>query len=137
MSRALGLGVVVLAVALTVTCHSHPPVGPTGPEDAAADGTTSDVAAPDTRAEDTCTAASDCTFGELDHDILSPSDCVCLIGCGSIPQTKATAQRRLDEHAALCDPRHDAQGNPCPVDDCILPPPLTCTNGRCTLIPAL
>ena len=78
-----------------------------------------------------CANADDCTWGEIDHEILSRSDCVCLFGCPSLPQSKTTATRRVQQHQALCDPNKDKNGNPCPVDDCITPPPLMCVQGTC------
>ncbi len=74
-----------------------------------------------------CRTATDCTWGEIEHDILAASDCPCLFGCPFAPMNLATAERRNAQYSALCDPRHDGMGNPCGIDDCAMPPPITCT----------
>ena len=80
---------------------------------------------------DTCTAASDCAWGEIDHEILSPSDCPCILGCPYLPLSKTTVERRNAQYMALCKPNVDGHGNPCPVDDCVTPPALACSGGKC------
>jgi hypothetical protein len=77
--------------------------------------------------------ASDCGYGEFAHDILSPSDCPCSFGCPFLPLLETTIQRRQAQYDALCNPRHDGQGNPCGVDDCVVPPPVTCRDGACVV----
>ena len=79
----------------------------------------------------TCATAGDCTWGEIEHDILSPADCICLFGCPGHVQNVTTYQRRQQQYFALCDPNVDGQGNPCPIDECIQPPPLACVEGLC------
>lgn len=80
---------------------------------------------------DSCEVASDCAWGEIDHEILKPSDCVCLLGCPHIPLSKSTVERRASQHQQLCDPHRDGQGDPCPIDDCAQMPPLACSAGTC------
>lgn len=104
---------------------SGPPVIDAGPPPADT-GPTID-AGPD----NACTMASDCAWGEIDHEITQRSDCICLFGCPSIPQNRATVERRQAQYRMHCDPRVDGMGDPCPVDDCIAPPPLSCTAGAC------
>ncbi len=82
-------------------------------------------------AYDACTTATDCAWGEIDHEILSSSDCVCLLGCPSFPLSQATVNRRQMQYDALCTPGKDGMGNPCPVDDCAGPGPIACTGGHC------
>lgn len=89
----------------------------------------------DAGAEDYCTMPSDCAWGEIDHEILAPTDCICLFGCPSLPQSVATRDRRAAQYADKCTPGVDGMGNPCPVDDCITPPPLTCTSNHCVVAP--
>jgi hypothetical protein len=84
---------------------------------------------------DTCSAAADCTWGEIDKEILKAQDCMCLFGCVYLPQTKTTATRRQMQHTALCTPNKDGMGNPCPVDDCVQPGPIACVNGTCKAAP--
>ena len=80
---------------------------------------------------DACATATDCAWGEIDHEILQASDCVCLFGCPHIPLSKVTVDRRNMQYDALCDPNKDGQGNPCPIDDCAIPPPIQCVSGKC------
>lgn len=80
---------------------------------------------------DTCSAPTDCAWGEIDHEILSSSDCVCLFGCPFIPLSKATVDRRKTQYAASCTPGEDGQGNPCGIDDCASPPQIDCQAGKC------
>ena len=86
----------------------------------------------DAGAASACVTPSDCQWGEIDHEILSRADCICLIGCPSIPQNRTTVTRRLQQFGALCDSRVNGQGQPCPVDDCATPPALLCVEGTCT-----
>jgi hypothetical protein len=80
---------------------------------------------------DTCTTADDCTWSEIAAEISKPSDCMCLYGCGSLPQTKTTAARRAQQHAALCNPNKDGKGQTCAIDDCVAPGKLSCVAGTC------
>ena len=80
---------------------------------------------------DTCAAPTDCAWGEIDHEISSSSDCVCLFGCPHLPLSKATVDRRTAQYNAVCTPGTDGKGNPCPVDDCAAPPKLDCQAGKC------
>lgn len=80
---------------------------------------------------DSCSMDSDCGFGEIDHEIRSKSDCPCLLGCPYIPQNKETLERRRAQYTALCEPRTDGQGMPCPIDDCVQMPDAVCVNGTC------
>jgi hypothetical protein len=83
-----------------------------------------------------CAVAEDCTRTEIDHEILSRADCICLLGCPFHIVNVTTANRRTAQHQALCTPGQNAQGQPCPIDDCALPPPLACTDQMCLLAPA-
>jgi hypothetical protein len=85
---------------------------------------------------DTCSAPSDCAWGEIPHEIASPADCMCLFGCTHLPQSQATSARRAAQYKAYCDPGKDGAGRPCAVDDCVGPPPITCLAGRCSAAPA-
>jgi hypothetical protein len=78
-----------------------------------------------------CDSDADCGWGEIGHEIETRFDCICLFGCPYIPLNTATIQRRLDQHSMLCEPSRDGQGNPCPIDDCIMPAPAMCIDGRC------
>jgi len=82
-----------------------------------------------------CAMPRDCVWGEIDHEILAATDCVCLFGCPSLIQTRETQMRRQMQYDELCTPGVDGMGNPCPVDDCIPPPPLDCVDGMCVLEP--
>jgi hypothetical protein len=86
------------------------------------------VAASDTA----CTTDADCGWGEIGHEIVTPADCICLFGCPYIPLNQDTVDRRLAQHTTLCDPQHDGQGQPCPIDDCASPAPAMCIEGSCT-----
>lgn len=78
-----------------------------------------------------CEQPSDCTWGEISHEILEPGDCVCLYGCAFLPLNKETVMRRNEQYQEHCSPSVDGQGNPCGIDDCILPPEPTCENNTC------
>jgi hypothetical protein len=80
---------------------------------------------------DTCSAPTDCAWGEINHEILSSSDCLCLFGCPSLPLSKTTFDRRNAQYKSLCTPGKDGKGNQCPVDDCAGPPEIACKNGKC------
>jgi hypothetical protein len=81
--------------------------------------------------ESCCQKAEDCVWGEIDHEILSRTDCICLMGCPGLIQNRQTHDRRQLQYKTTCDPRFDGQGKPCPIDDCIMPPPLSCSQGTC------
>ena len=78
-----------------------------------------------------CEAASDCGWGEIDHEILDSADCICLLGCPYLPLNQATIDRRLGQYQTHCDPQVDGNGNPCPIDECMLPPDPTCADNVC------
>lgn len=78
-----------------------------------------------------CTLPADCAWGEIDHEILTKDDCICLFGCPHLPLNKQTVDRRLAQHKALCDPRKNAKGDPCPVDDCAPLKDIDCRDGVC------
>jgi hypothetical protein len=78
-----------------------------------------------------CATSSDCGLGEIDHEILSRADCKCLFGCAFLPLSQTTIARRQAQYDALCDPTRDATGNPCPIDDCAVPPVPVCVGGQC------
>jgi len=108
-------------------------VGPSGAGGDAEDAASPDLLPPpvDAGPPNACTVASDCTWGEIDHEILSRADCICLLGCPHLEQNTATAARRMAQYQALCTPGRDANGNPCPVDDCVYLPALGCVGGFC------
>jgi hypothetical protein len=88
---------------------------------------------PSTASTLNCSAASDCTRSEIDHEIRSSADCVCLLGCPFTIMNVETADRRRAQYQALCTPGKNAQGQPCPVDDCALPAPLACIGQVCVV----
>ena len=81
--------------------------------------------------DNACENASDCAWGEINHEILTKADCVCLFGCPYLPQSRTTVERRRAQYTALCTPGQNGQGMPCPIDDCIEMPSLSCVNGAC------
>jgi hypothetical protein len=83
-----------------------------------------------------CTVATDCTRTEIDHEILARADCICLLGCPFNIVNVTTANRRMAQYQMVCTPGQNAQGQPCPIDDCALPPPLACTDQVCVTAPA-
>jgi hypothetical protein len=48
-----------------------------------------------------------------------------------LPLNKETVERRLAQYENLCDPEHDGNGDPCPIDDCMAPPEPTCVEATC------
>jgi len=78
-----------------------------------------------------CTIDTDCTRTEIDHEIHSSADCICLFGCPWTIVNVETANRRMAQYQALCTPGRNAQGQPCAVDDCALPPALACVSQIC------
>lgn len=93
------------------------------------------AARPPAEPVDECTVAADCEWGEIDHEISSSCDCICLFGCPSLPLSKSTVERRNTQFHAVCTAGTDGSGRPCPVDDCVAPPPIACVNGRCQAAP--
>src|SRR4051812_8165722 len=85
---------------------------------------------------DSCAVDDDCTLGEIEIEITKPSDCMCLYGCVYLPQTKMTAARRASQHQKLCKSDVDGQGQPCGIDDCIVPGTALCMNGKCQVAPS-
>jgi hypothetical protein len=83
------------------------------------------------RPPDACLISSDCDWGEIDREILSADACPCLYGCPGIALSRETIQRRQAQYDALCTPGRDGKGQPCGIDDCIVPPPLACIAQRC------
>jgi hypothetical protein len=81
--------------------------------------------------ESQCNTSEDCAWGEINHEILTAKDCVCLLGCPYLPLSKTTVDRRAAQYKALCTPNQDGNGNPCPVDDCAGPPAIACNNHVC------
>ena len=84
-------------------------------------------------AQSGCVQDSDCGIGEIDHEILSKRDCMCLFGCAYLPQTTAVIARRAAQYQSLCNPGVDGSGSPCPVDECIPPPQVVCINHACAI----
>jgi hypothetical protein len=78
-----------------------------------------------------CTIDSDCAWGEIEHEIRSKKDCVCLYGCPYIPLSKQTVDRRVAQHAQFCSARVDGNGDPCGIDDCAEPGAVVCNQGVC------
>lgn len=95
-----------------------------------ADAAASDGGDPSTLA---CTAASDCTRTEIDHEILTAADCPCLFGCPFIIVNAETANRRMAQYSLRCTPHVDGQGHTCGIDDCIQPAPLACIEQVCVV----
>ena len=83
----------------------------------------------------TCVTPEDCTWTEIPNEILLPTDCICLLGCPHLLVNRTTAERRAAQHASLCDPWTDGQGNPCPIDECLIPPTPDCIDSVCTSEP--
>lgn len=82
-----------------------------------------------------CKVDSDCGWGEIKHEILKKSDCVCLYGCPYLPLSASTVARRASQHQTLCDPRRDGKGEACGIDDCSAPPAIVCAQGVCSASP--
>jgi hypothetical protein len=80
-----------------------------------------------------CNATSDCTRTEIDHEITSSADCVCLYGCPFLAVNVETANRRMAQWMLLCKSN---QLN-CGVDDCAVPSPVTCNTQHMCEAPAL
>jgi hypothetical protein len=78
-----------------------------------------------------CTSSTDCGWTEIDHEILTATDCPCLFGCPSIVTDVMTVMRRKAQYDAFCTPGRDGMGRGCPVDDCAGPPTPVCRAGVC------
>lgn len=98
---------------------------------ASASGTLLPAPAPSGGPDDACRVDSDCTWGEIPHDILQATDCMCLLGCPGLAQSTSTASRRQAQYGALCKPGMDGRGHGCPIDDCAPPPPIRCVANKC------
>ena len=83
--------------------------------------------------QDCCEDSGACVWGEISKEIRQQSDCMCLLGCPHLMQNRTTRDRRQAQYDAHCYWGQDGQGNPCPVDECIQPPVLTCSNGHCAV----
>ncbi len=126
--RALSLASFLFSLtALTFSCASSDVGGGGGGAAGLAEGGSAGA----TPSTDTCSVDDDCTFGEIDHEITKPSECVCLYGCVYLPETKMTAARRLAQHDRLCKPDSDGDGNSCGIDDCAVPGAVACVAGTC------
>jgi len=97
-------------------------------------GTTGDTGTHPTGSPRRCLIDSDCGVGEIAREILSRADCMCLFGCPHLPLSRETIARRQSQYDALCDPRTDGRGNPCPIDDCARPPNPVCSAGQCVFM---
>lgn len=95
----------------------------------------SDAQPPVSGPYDACKTAADCGWGEINAEITKAEDCICLMGCAFLPLSKDTIARRQAQYDALCTPNKDGKGNPCPVDDCVGPPPIDCIDNRCVANP--
>jgi hypothetical protein len=80
---------------------------------------------------ETCSVDDDCTLTEIDTEIGKASQCMCLYGCVYLPVTKMTAARRMLQHTKFCKPDVDGQGQPCGIDDCVVPGTVACVAGTC------
>lgn len=78
-----------------------------------------------------CSTDAECGVGEINTEIHTSSDCMCLYGCPFTPLNKTTIERRQKQYDNLCDPRTDGNGDPCPIDDCVPPPTPVCVAGHC------
>ncbi|MEO8901679.1 MAG: hypothetical protein ABI488_07780 [Polyangiaceae bacterium] len=83
---------------------------------------------------DTCKVDADCAWGEVSKELLKAGDCPCLYGCGYLPQTITTRERRAAQYVNLCNPQKDGQGNSCGIDDCAPPGSLMCVDGTCSTL---
>jgi hypothetical protein len=79
-----------------------------------------------------CSVPADCTWTEIDVEILQAADCMCLYGCPYVFVNRTTAERRQAQWDAQCTLSHDGQGHNCGIDDCMLPPEGQCLAGVCT-----
>jgi hypothetical protein len=82
-----------------------------------------------------CKVVTDCTWGEIDHEILAKADCMCLFGCPGTAMNATTYDRRQKQYSTLCNPKYDGAGNPCPIDECAPPGPIACIYGTCQVPP--
>jgi hypothetical protein len=82
-----------------------------------------------------CAVADDCSWGEIPHEISRREDCVCRYGCPYLPLSKATVDRRFEQHKRYCDPHKDGDGTPCGIDDCVSLGALACSAGTCVAAP--
>jgi hypothetical protein len=121
------IGLAAAALACSLGCGTATDLG-AGDAGAATGGATGTGGA--TQA---CTRAADCTWTEIDVEIRSTRDCMCLFGCPSIVVNQATATRRQQQFEAFCSYGEDGQGNPCPIDECVIPPALECRAGQCAV----
>lgn len=78
-----------------------------------------------------CLTDRDCDWGEINRDIESSSDCMCLFGCPHIPMNVSTVKRRGELYRAHCRDGFNGNGARCPVDDCAPPPPIVCRDNVC------
>lgn len=78
-----------------------------------------------------CVTAADCAWSEIRAEINAPADCPCLLGCPNTVLNRDVAARRQRQYQALCTPGRSGNGQPCPIDDCAMPPALLCRNGLC------
>jgi hypothetical protein len=78
-----------------------------------------------------CSVDSECGVGEIDHEISSRADCLCLYGCPFVVLSKATIARRQSQYNALCVPGKGPTGQSCGIDDCVVPPTPACVAGEC------
>lgn len=104
----------------------------TGQNQKQIDGSIDDTGTGPLASPTACSSDSDCALGEINHEIRSKADCVCLYGCPYLALSKDTIARRQSQYNALCDPNIDGNGNPCGVDDCAVPPNPLCVAGECT-----
>jgi hypothetical protein len=86
-------------------------------------------------ADTLCAADTDCAFGEIDHEIVSKSDCPCLFGCETRAQNVKTRTRRTSQYKMLCEPGKDGSGERCPADDCVSGMKEMCDQGHCVVLP--
>jgi hypothetical protein len=109
----------------------------TGTDTGTSDTGTTDTGTADSGAGDagpvnSCNVPEDCAWGEIDREILAPTDCICLFGCPTLALNTETVERRQAQYSEHCTPGRDGEGNPCPVDDCLPPPALRCVDNICT-----
>jgi hypothetical protein len=76
-----------------------------------------------------CSVDSDCTISEFARPVASVAACYC-VACAGAALNRATAESYRAQWTAACTQWTAAQ--PCPIYDCIAPPPVRCIAGLCT-----
>ena len=125
----------VCVIGLAPSCAGTVRTSGAGGGSSAGSGGASAGAAGAPPSEVSCVESIDCTWGEIDREILKASDCPCLYGCPYLAQNVVTARRRIEQYKALCKPSVDGHGQGCGIDDCATPGPITCIDRVCAAAP--